>query len=98
VNAFLDNAFDGIQVYCIRYVICLDDIGIESNKVIYYGNSLDVIAYIIAERYAKRLLTFGTTNYDIDFLNEKYGDYIVSRMYALFNFIEMNGRDFRKPK
>lgn len=99
INDFLNNAFDGIQVYCIRYVLCLDDIGIESNKVMYYGNNLDVIAYIIAERYAKRLLTFGTTNYDMDYLNDKYGDYIVSRIHALFNFIDTTGiNDFRIPK
>jgi DNA replication protein DnaC len=99
VNDFLNNAFDGIQVYCIRYVLCLDDIGIESNKVMYYGNALDVIAYILAERYAKRLLTFGTTNYNMNYLNDKYGDYIVSRIHTLFNFINTDGiRDFRKPK
>ena len=98
VNSFLDNAFDGIEIYCKRYILCLDDIGIESDQVKHYGNTLDVVSHILAERYSKRLLTFGTTNYPIKILEEKYSDRTISRMYALFNFITMKGRDFRRNK
>lgn len=97
VNAFLNNAFEGVDMYCSRYILCIDDIGSEMDKVKHYGNTLDVISYIIAERYAKRLLTFGTTNFPLHVLEEKYDDRIISRMYALFNFIEMKSIDFRKP-
>jgi DNA replication protein DnaC len=96
VNYFIENAFDGIDIYCRRYVICIDDIGTESDQVKHYGNCLDVVSHVLTERYAKRLLTFGTTNYPVKILEQKYDDRIISRMYALFNFIEMVGRDFRK--
>lgn len=96
VNMFMDNSFDGIQVYCNRYLICLDDIGTEIEQVKHYGNTLDVVSHILAERYAKRLMTFGTTNYPLKTLEQKYDDRVISRMYALFNFITMKERDFRK--
>jgi hypothetical protein len=98
VSAFMDDGYDGIEVYKRRYAICLDDIGSESNQIKYYGNDLDVVGYVLAERYMRRLMTFGTTNYKDDFLTNKYGDRIVSRMYALFNFIVLKGSDYRKTK
>jgi DNA replication protein DnaC len=98
VASFLDNAFDGIDIYCRRYTLCMDDIGTESDQVKYYGNSLDVVSHIIAERYSRRLLTFGTTNYPLEILEQKYDDRTVSRMYALFNFVTLKCADFRKLK
>jgi len=98
INMFLNNAFDGIEVYCIRYVLCIDDIGTETDQVKHYGTALDVVSHIISERYAKRLLTFGTTNLPVTTLEDKYDDRIVSRMFALFNFVTMKGNDFRKTK
>lgn len=96
VNCFIDNAFDGIQIYSNRYVVCLDDIGTEIEEVKHYGNTLDVISHVISERYSKRLLTFGTTNFRINDLEDKYGDRILSRIYALFNFIVVKDCDFRR--
>lgn len=96
VAAFLDNAFDGIDIYCKRFTLCMDDIGTESNQVKHYGNTLDVISHIISERYSRRLLTFGTTNYPLEILEQKYDDRTVSRMYAMFNFMVMKGIDYRR--
>lgn len=96
VSYFLSNAFDGIDIYGRRYIICLDDIGTESEHVKHYGNTLDVVSYVLTERYSKGLLTFGTTNFPLSMLEEKYDDRVISRMYALFNFIEMKGIDYRK--
>jgi len=98
VNGFLDNAFDGIQMYCRRYVLCMDDIGTEIEEVKHYGNELDVVSHIISERQSKRLLTFATSNLPIEILEIKYGDRIISRMFALFNFLTVKDRDFRRPK
>lgn len=96
VSEFMDSGFSGIETYCRRATLCIDDIGAESNQVKYYGNDCDVVGFVIAERYARKLMTFGTTNYKIESLTERYGDRIVSRMYSLFNFIVMKGPDFRK--
>jgi DNA replication protein DnaC len=96
VNGFLQYAFDGIQTYINRYVICLDDIGTEIREVKHFGNSLDVISHIISERYSKGKLTFATTNYPKDKLEHIYPDRIVSRIYGMFNFITVKGDDFRR--
>jgi DNA replication protein DnaC len=92
----MDKGYEGIDIFRKRYTICMDDIGSESDQIKHYGNDLDVVGYILAERYARRLMTFGTTNYKTEFLIERYGERIVSRMYSLFNFITMKGQDFRK--
>lgn len=93
---FTDNAYDGIKMYTSRYVLCMDDIGTETEQVKYFGNVLDVISYVIAERYAKRLLTFGTTNMTLMDLEDKYDDRIISRMFSMFNYITMKAQDFRR--
>ena len=98
INGFMVSAYDGIQIYCNRYVVCLDDIGTESEEVKYYGNNLDVISHVISERYTKKLLTFATTNFSMNAIEEKYSDRISSRMYAMFNFLILKGNDFRKKQ
>jgi DNA replication protein DnaC len=96
VNKFINNSFEGIDIFCERYTICIDDIGAECEQVKHYGNTLDVIGHIISERYAKKLYTFGTTNFPLETLEQKYDDRTISRMYALFNFITLKCSDFRK--
>jgi hypothetical protein len=96
INSFIGNFFDGIKIYMNRYVACLDDIGAETAYAKHYGNKIDVISHILSERYSKRLLTFGTSNYPLEILETKYDDRLISRMYAMFNFITMKGDDFRK--
>lgn len=98
VSKFMENSFDGIDIFCRRYVLCIDEIGSESAMVKYFGNNLDVLSHILAERYSKRLLTFGTTNYPLPKLEEMYDDRIISRMYALFNFMTLKCADFRKMR
>jgi len=96
INSYISNFYDGILVYLTRYIVCLDDVGSESEYAKHFGNKIDVISYILTERYSKRLLTFATSNFPLKTLEEKYDDRIISRMYALFNFITMKGNDFRK--
>ena len=98
VTAFVNNGFEGIDQYCTRYILCIDDIGSESDRVKHYGNTIDVVSYILSERYSRRLLTLGTTNFPLTTLEQMYDDRIMSRMYALFNFMTLKGQDFRKQK
>ena len=98
VTAFVNNGFEGIDQYCTRYILCIDDIGSESDRVRHYGNTIDVVSYILSERYSRRLLTLGTTNFPLTTLEQMYDDRIMSRMYALFNFMTLKGQDFRKQK
>lgn len=96
VSDYANEGIDGIELYTRRLVICIDDLGTEPDNAKNYGNTIDVIGYILAERYAKRLMTLATTNLTYAALEARYDDRIMSRMRALFNFIEMNGPDYRK--
>ncbi len=96
VSSFIETGFDGIELYCKRYVACFDDIGSEIERVKHYGNDLDVMSHILAERYARRLMTFGTSNFPVAVLEEKYDDRTMSRMYTLFNFVVMKDIDYRR--
>jgi len=96
VNCFIANSFDGIKIFLTRYVTCIDDIGSETLYAKHYGNKTEVISHVLSERYSKKLLTFATSNYPLEILEDKYDDRLISRMYSLFNFITMNGDDFRR--
>lgn len=96
VSSFIENGFDGIDLYCRRYVACFDDIGSEIERVKHYGNDLDVMSHILAERYARGLMTLGTSNFPVEILEDKYDDRTISRMYALFNFVVMKDIDYRR--
>ena len=96
VSSFIETGFDGIELYCKRYAACFDDIGTEVEQVKHYGNNLDVMSHIFSERYARQLLTFGTSNFPVSVLEEKYDDRTISRMYTLFNFITLKGKDYRR--
>jgi len=96
VSDYANEGIDGIELYTRRLVICIDDLGTEPDTAKNYGNTIDVIGYILAERYAKRLMTLATTNLTYTALESRYDDRIMSRMRALFNFIEMNDIDYRK--
>lgn len=96
ISRFIESGFDGIEIFCKRYCACFDDIGSEIERVKHYGNDLDVISHVLSERYARQLLTFGTSNYRVSDIEDKYGDRTISRMYSLFNFITMKDIDYRK--
>lgn len=98
VSKFIDSGFEGLDQYAKRLTACFDDIGTEIEQVKHFGNNLDVISNILAERYTRNLLTFGTTNFPVKVLEEKYNDRTVSRMFSLFNFLKMTGNDFRRLK
>jgi DNA replication protein DnaC len=95
ISIFIEKAFEGIETFCSKFCLCLDDIGTETDTVKHYGNTLDVVSYILAERYTRGRLTLATTNFPKSVLEQKYDDRIYSRMRALFNFIQLNGKDFR---
>ena len=98
INEFVKNGYEGLEYYRRVRSLCIDDMGSEVEIAKYYGNNLDVIGYIINERYLNNLLTFGTTNLSEELLTKKYGERIVSRMHEMFNLVVMKGNDFRKFK
>lgn len=69
---------------------CFDDLGVEPNTKI-YGNSCNVMAEILLDRYDQFLrygmLTHMTTNLNADTLEQLYGDRVRSRLREMFNLV-----------
>lgn len=92
---FAERSFAGIEEYLRAPVLCIDDIGAENRYASNFGNSLNVVAYIVNQREQRHLITFGTTN--IERLATCYDDRTLSRMCGLFNTITLTHNiDFRR--
>lgn len=78
--------------------LCFDDLGTDTEKNI-WGNKLDILADVIAGRYANNALpwhmTHLTTNLSAPDLEKRYGPRIWSRMVERFNVIEFMAPDRR---
>ena len=80
--------------------LCIDDLGMENNKVKSFANEANVIADIISSRYKLMhecgMKTFATTNCPPDQLENLYGERVSDRMNEMFNIIVLNGKSLRK--
>lgn len=81
--------------------ICIDDIGVEP-PMRYFGDHINVIGELLLSRYDlfrnKRIITHGTTNFNADDLETRYGERVRSRLREMFNIISFdpNSPDKRK--
>jgi len=75
-----------------------DDVGHE--KAAY--NKDELMEDILFQRYHlfqnRGIKTHISTNFSLKLLKEKYGDYIYSRLFEMFNIIFVDGVDRRKNK
>jgi DNA replication protein DnaC len=74
---------------------CIDDLGLERNKVMYFGNEICPAAYVIARRYdlfcRYGIKTHITTNLNFEEIEKIYGDRISDRLKEMCNIIEFKG-------
>ncbi|MBS0010579.1 MAG: hypothetical protein KFF49_04175, partial [Bacteroidales bacterium] len=96
VKHFMAGGYDRINPYENRFILCLDDIGAEVERVKHYGTDVDIIGDLLTSRCKEGLLTFATTNFPMETLEEKYNDRVVSRMHEMFNFLTIRDQDFRR--
>lgn len=77
-------------------VLCINDIGAESTDALYMGNRCEVIRQIIEGRGDRNgQFTFVTSNLKFGRIRERYGDRVFSRLFSMFNYIELAGEDRR---
>lgn len=77
-------------------VLAIQDIGTEPKEVLQMGTRTNVLKQILEHRADnKGLITLATTNLTIDQFGELYGERVRSRLFTLFNFIYLGGRDRR---
>ncbi|MDT3367936.1 MAG: hypothetical protein LIR40_04720 [Bacteroidota bacterium] len=69
----------------------IDDMGRESDEIKDFGNVLTPMIDLFAARYDSGSRTFATTNFNYEELEKKYGEFIVSRLKEMCNFVVMIG-------
>lgn len=79
--------------------IAIDEIGHEPKPSVHFGTKRNIIQYILHFRYGlwqqKGLITYCTTNIDMDEVEKYYGDAIRDRIPQMFNIIPIEGKSRR---
>ncbi len=108
VREFLISGFETIEKYSSKNYfrngkprgLCIDDMGMEDQNAVSYGNKANVIEQILYERYKRKrtdgMRTHATTNCAPADLGKLYGTRVADRMMETFNVIEINGKSLRK--
>ncbi len=82
--------------YFERRPLILDEVGRETKIVKDFGTDRKLVPEIISMRYNTGAWTMATSNYNFEDLGDMYDKYIKDRLKEMFNFIELNGKSFRK--
>lgn len=73
----------------------IDELGREATEIKDFGTVMKPVVELISKRYEIGARTYGTTNYKPETLTEKYGEFIVSRLKEMCNYIIMPGESRR---
>jgi len=80
--------------------ICFDELGLEEQEVRVFGNTTNVMAEIMADRYQlytrTGLKTYTISNLDMISFEALYGSRMRDRITEMDNIIEVHGESFRK--
>jgi len=95
-HSFMTNGFDALNGFVNKNVLYIDDFGLETREVQYYGSKTDAVEYVLSERHRLGKITFATSNLPVSKLNDIYGDRLESRFKEMFNFLILTGTDKRK--
>jgi DNA replication protein DnaC len=81
-------------------IYCFDDFGAEKTTK-FYGADINVMEELIQDRYIQSeetgMITHATSNLKDGILIEQvYGPRVRDRLRQMFNFIDLNGKSFRK--
>jgi DNA replication protein DnaC len=80
--------------------LCIDELGREQLPATYFGNKLNVMQYLLQQRYglwqSRGLRTHVTTNIDAKDVRDKYEDFILDRCKHMFNVVTIVGKSKRQ--
>lgn len=86
----------GLDKFKKARVIAIQDMGTEPTETLYMGTRANVMRQIIEHRADdKGLITLVTTNLTPDQFATQYGERVRSRLFSMFNFLYLGGRDRR---
>lgn len=95
-SIYMKNDIDSIDRLKKRFLIMIDDVGVESTDVKNYGNTLEPFNDLFDYRYRNRLETIITTNLTPEKIKEFYGDRILDRFKEMFNEYVYEFKSLRK--
>lgn len=79
----------------VQRPLFIDELGREESEVKDFGTVLKPLIDLITQRYEIGARTYATTNYMIEALTNKYGEFIVSRLMEMCNYVVMPGESRR---
>lgn len=92
---FCNDGFDGLESYEYKPILYIDDFGAEPKSAKHYGNDINVLEYLIEQRYESNLITHFSTNYTMDMVKQKYGDRVYSRIMHSTTILKLIDCDYR---
>ena len=96
----LDTYINNANGYLGRPVnLCIDELGREQIPAMHFGNKLNVMQYLLQQRYglwqSRGVITHATTNFDWRDIKNKYDDFILDRCRHMFNIVTVDGKSKR---
>lgn len=83
-----------------RKAVCFDELGLEEQGVRVFGNTTNVMAEILTDRYKlftdKGIKTFTISNLSMSNFEKMYGERLRDRIREMSNVIVVEGDSFRK--
>ena len=76
-------------------LLAIDDLGMEPERIVKYGQVCDPISELIAYRYECRLFTIVTTNLPSGDIRPRYGDRTADRVNHMMHVVVMPDFNFR---
>ena len=89
------NKTQSIEYYERRPLV-IDEMGREMAAIKNYGTERHPMTELITLRYNAHSLTYGTSNFKIESLRDKYGEYVGERLLQMCNFMVLQGLSRRK--
>lgn len=84
-DLYIKNDIEKIEILKKRFLIIIDDLGVENTDIKNYGNLLEPFNDLFDYRYRNRMETILTTNLTPERIKELYGDRILDRFKEMFN-------------
>ncbi len=73
----------------------IDELGREEEMIKDFGTDKYPMNDLITARYNNNAFTLATSNFKLDTLSKKYGNYVGDRLKEMFNLLELTGKSWR---
>lgn len=94
---FNSSGYDGLSTYTDNRFQAFDDLGMEPQRINYYGTNVNTMEHVLAARYDRREkdITYVTTNLSFKDVGDRYGERISDRCLEMFNLVKIEGESWR---